>query len=127
MFTKCSAIHNARPTCALSPTYSNSTIPAPIAFSKMMKTTPSIAARRTWLPREVSRQAQTPCTNTTNVASSALPRCDHSMIVLVVGSVGMISPLHIGQWLPQPAPEPVARTSAPHKITPTTIASATQL
>jgi len=26
--------------------------------------------------------------------------------------------LHNGQWLPQPAPEPVARTNAPHNTTP---------
>jgi hypothetical protein len=31
---------------------------------------------------------------------------------------GRISPLHNGQWLPHPAPEPVALTNAPHRITP---------
>jgi hypothetical protein len=30
---------------------------------------------------------------------------------------GTISPLHSGQWLPQPAPEPVARTNAPQTMT----------
>jgi hypothetical protein len=31
-------------------------------------------------------------------------------MVAALGERGTISPLHIGQWLPQPAPEPLART-----------------
>ena len=40
------------------------------------------------------------------------------MIVASAGSRGTTSPLQRGQWLPQPAPEPVARTYAPQRITP---------
>src|SRR6187549_3290782 len=29
----------------------------------------------------------------------------------------MTSPLHVGQWSPQPAPEPVIRTHAPYMMT----------
>jgi hypothetical protein len=29
----------------------------------------------------------------------------------------MTSPLQSGQWLPHPAPDPVARTNAPHAMT----------
>ena len=36
---------------------------------------------------------------------------------LVVGASGTTTPLQSGQWLPQPAPEPVARTTAPQRMT----------
>ena len=42
-----------------------------------------------------------------------------AMAVAFAAICGSISPLHNGQWPPQPAPEPVARTSAPHRITTT--------
>ena len=44
-------------------------------------------------------------------------RWENSISVSVVGVRGMTSPLQSGQWLPQPAPEPVARTNAPHMMT----------
>lgn len=44
-------------------------------------------------------------------------RCEYSISVPIVGEGGITSPLQVGQWAPQPAPDPVARTTAPHKMT----------
>ncbi len=41
----------------------------------------------------------------------------NSIIVFTLAECCITVPLHSGQWLPQPAPEPVARTSVPHRIT----------
>src|SRR6185295_13050711 len=46
-----------------------------------------------------------------------MARWVNSMMVAMVGDTGVTWPLHSGQWLPQPAPEPVARTKAPHNTT----------
>ena len=46
-------------------------------------------------------------------------RCVSSTSVATAGARGTISPLQSGQWAPQPAPEPEARTKAPHRITAT--------
>ena len=46
-------------------------------------------------------------------------RCVSSTSVASSGARGSTSPLQSGQWAPQPAPEPVARTNAPHRITST--------
>ena len=43
----------------------------------------------------------------------------NSIIVSRAGARGTTSPLQSGQWAPQPAPEPVARTKAPHRMTAT--------
>ena len=43
----------------------------------------------------------------------------YSTIVSSIGAWGTTSPLQRGQWAPQPAPDPVARTKAPHKMTAT--------
>jgi hypothetical protein len=45
------------------------------------------------------------------------------MIVWTVGDCGITCPLQRGQWLPHPAPEPEARTKAPHSTTATFHAS----
>ena len=44
-------------------------------------------------------------------------RCVNSIMVSMRGECCMTVPLHSGQWSPQPAPEPVARTSPPHRMT----------
>ena len=44
-------------------------------------------------------------------------RCANSMMVSNWGASGTGTPLHSGQWLPQPAPEPLARTNAPQRMT----------
>lgn len=63
----------------------------------------------------------------TAVAMSATPlesRCENSIRVVMLGSGGKTSPLQSGQWLPQPAPDPVARTTAPQRMTATLMARA---
>lgn len=40
-------------------------------------------------------------------------------MVWMAGAAGTTSPLHSGQWLPHPAPDPLARTYAPHSTTST--------
>ena len=52
-------------------------------------------------------------------ATPLVARCVNSTIVSRAGERGTSSPLHRGQCAPQPAPEPVARTKAPHRITAT--------
>ena len=39
------------------------------------------------------------------------------VVVSISGARGITSPLQSGQWLPHPAPAPVARTNAPQRIT----------
>jgi hypothetical protein len=46
-------------------------------------------------------------------------RCENSIRVSIRAARGMTSPLQSGQWLPHPAPAPVARTYTPHTITTT--------
>ena len=41
----------------------------------------------------------------------------NSMRVFTLAECCKTVPLHSGQWFPQPAPAPVARTSVPHRIT----------
>src|SRR5690606_33122941 len=48
------------------------------------------------------------------------------MSVSRVGSSGTTVPLQSGQWLPQPAPEPVRRTTAPCRTTTVLATSAVQ-
>jgi hypothetical protein len=64
--------------------------------------------------------------NTRTKASPLPRRWTNSMTVAWAGSSGRTTPLHSGQWLPQPAPEPVARTNAPHRMTPRLTARTTQ-
>src|SRR5262249_41383317 len=47
----------------------------------------------------------------------------YSMKVCVWAALGRIAPLHRGQWLPHPAPDPLARTYAPQRITATLYAT----
>ena len=56
--------------------------------------------------------------NSTNTPDKALvSRWVNSIRVSMRGARGTTTPLHSGQWLPHPAPEPVARTNAPHRTT----------
>jgi len=45
--------------------------------------------------------------------SPLVMRWMNSISVSICAGQGMIWPLQDGQWLPHPAPEPVARTTAP--------------
>src|SRR5690606_10757570 len=67
------------------------------------------------------RANHTPRTNTTNDNRRWL----NSIAVSMLGARGTTVPLHMGQWLPQPAPEPEMRTNAPCRITTTLSASVT--
>ncbi len=46
-----------------------------------------------------------------------MSRCVNSMTVASAGPRGIATPLQSGQWSPQPAPEPEARTKAPQRMT----------
>src|SRR5262245_14168294 len=52
-------------------------------------------------------------------ATPLVSRCVYSMSVASAGARGTISPLQSGQCAPHPAPEPDARTYAPHRMTAT--------
>ena len=54
---------------------------------------------------------------TSSSATPLVARCVNSIIVASAGARGSTSPLQSGQCAPQPAPEPVARTKAPHRMT----------
>ena len=58
--------------------------------------------------------------------SPLVMRCVSSIIVSTRAECCITVPLHSGQWSPQPAPEPVARTSPPHKMTAMKYASTPQ-
>ena len=53
-------------------------------------------------------------------------RWPSSISVAMEGERGTTSPLQNGQWLPHPAPEPLARTNAPHRMTARFAASVVQ-
>jgi hypothetical protein len=59
-------------------------------------------------------------------AKTLVTRCKNSITVCSCGALGRMLPSQSGQWLPQPAPEPVARTYAPQTITATLYASVSQ-
>src|SRR5450432_17007 len=63
---------------------------------------------------------------TASIATPLIARWVNSITVWMRGLCGTTSPLQSGQWLPQPAPEPLARTYAPHKMTSRFAASTAQ-
>ena len=63
------------------------------------------------------RNAQTSSSATSARSSPLETRCVNSMMVAALGECCVTVPLHSGQCLPHPAPEPVARTNAPHNTT----------
>src|SRR6478752_1683360 len=65
----------------------------------------------------VDRNVHTSKPSTTKVAPPVMQRCVNSMTVSTRGDRGTTCPLQSGQWFPQPAPEPVARTSPPQSMT----------
>ena len=64
-----------------------------------------------------ARKAQISRASTSTPASPLVIRWLSSISVSMRSGRWKISPLQVGQWLPQPAPDPVARTTAPHRIT----------
>src|SRR5689334_21740035 len=63
------------------------------------------------------RNAHSASTPTRMSATPLDRRCENSIMVSICGAKGITSPLHVGQCAPHPAPDPVARTNAPHRIT----------
>ena len=84
-----------------------------------MKIIDQTAALRAACPRGRARNAPTTRPTTSSRAMPLVSRWENSMIVSIRGDWGTTTPLHSGQWLPQPAPEPVARTIDPQRMTAT--------
>ena len=72
---------------------------------------------RTGLPALKIRQPQTISAAIRTRLSPDVTRWLNSITVSSAAARGTATPLHSGQWLPHPAPEPVARTNAPQRIT----------
>jgi len=117
VLTRWMAIVHARPIESLSAVRPSNTSHAPTSASRMIKTPERTSALRTGLPGAKSRHPQTIRTPTRTRLKPEVTRWLNSMMVSSCGARGITSPLQSGQWLPQPAPEPVARTNAPHRIT----------
>ena len=81
--------------------------------------TGSTAARRTGCVRGKARTAHQQRIKMSGVSTPVIARCVYSIILWSEGETSIAEPSQSGQWLPQPAPEPVARTKAPHKMTAT--------
>ena len=109
----------ARATESFSPTRRKRTSPAPTAASVRMKKTDAPAARRAGWPFGRSRKTHSASASTSSRARPLVARWVNSIMVSRAGARGRTSPLQSGQWAPQPAPEPVARTKAPHRMTTT--------
>jgi len=109
----------ARAMDSLSATSLKRTSPAPTAASLSMNPRENSAAFRDACPRGRARNAHTARPTTSSKAAPLVRRWENSMIVSIFGARGTITPLHSGQWLPHPAPEPVARTIDPQRMTTT--------
>jgi hypothetical protein len=81
-----------------------------------VNTTEAQAAARARWPRTVPLTTQISKHTTTRPEMPVVRRWVNSMMVLTLGETCMTVSLQSGQWLPQPSPEPVARTSVPHKM-----------
>ena len=88
-----------------------------MAASSSMNATLATAAFRAKAPRGHARHTSTSTTSTSGSAIPLVTRCPNSIIVFSDGSRGMSSPLQSGQWSPQPAPAPDARTNPPQRMT----------
>jgi len=117
VFPKCRHKNPARLADRSMPTCSKRTSIAPRIASFSKSIAAEMAEYRGQSPLVVRRQVQTRRTTMSTSDKPLVSRCVNSIKVLDWTDVGRISPLHRGQWLPQPAPDPVARTKAPHRIT----------
>ena len=119
VFTRCTAMNIARAMLALSATSSNNTSAAPTPASVSMKNIDHAAARLAACPAGQTRKVHHITATTPRSARPLVRRCEYSTSVCRLASRGITWPLHKGQWLPHPAPAPVARTYAPHRMTAT--------
>ncbi len=126
MFTRCVPIATARIGDASSFTSPKITSPAPMSASLAMNATDASAPARTPCPLGNARHPHTASATTSTVAIPAVTRCVNSITVSSAGARGTTSPLHAGQCSPHPAPEPVARTNAPHALAATLYARTDQ-
>ncbi len=117
VLTKWMDIQMAR--CALSfcATKPPLTSTMPTSASVTEKTVVATAALRTAEPFSNSRYDHTSSTTTNGRNTPVDTRCAYSIHVLACWASGMAAPQQSGQWLPQPSPEPLARTKAPHTMT----------
>ena len=111
--TKCVETMSPRVIEVSLPVRLNSTVTAPSSDSDRRK--PKAASEKTQSPgfalrpRKARTSSQAPRPKITSASS----RCENSISVSTLGDRGTIAPLQVGQCEPQPAPEPVARTTAP--------------
>jgi hypothetical protein len=117
VLTRCAAPNHARVMEVLPATRRKSTRPAPRSASLTMRSPEKTAPRRTGWPGEVQRKAISRSASTATSESPEVTRCVNSMSISSERGRGSTSPLHMGQWSPHPAPEPVALTKAPQTIT----------
>ena len=110
VFTRWAARYMARAIESFSATRRNSTRPAPTAASLNMKNIDAPAPNRAGSPAGRERKTAISKPTTASSASPLVARCEYSIKVCADGERGMTSPLQSGQWLPQPAPDPLART-----------------
>ena len=109
--------HETRASETFEATHSNRTSPAPMSASATTRRSETTANRRAGWPEGRTRARETVSARTRIPRSPLDRRWPNSIRVSTVGSRGMTTPLHRGQWLPQPAPAPVARTKAPQRMT----------
>ena len=119
VLTRCADKEYARAVEGFCATCSSSTSAAPSSASEIRNTADSAAPRRTACPGGNARNAHTASSATSTRSIPLVTRCVYSISVNTLGEAGTTSPLHSGQWFPQPAPAPVARTYAPHSTTAT--------
>ncbi len=94
-----------------------STMKPPMSASTpTMPSAHQLAARAGWPAVNERRQTTTSATPR-RTTRPLVTRWDSSMRSATDRAWGMTSPLQSGQWLPQPAPEPVARTKPPQTMT----------
>ncbi len=110
VLTRCTAITTARAMESSFTTSSNLTSPAPTAASISKKTMDSPTAQRARCRFGNARNTAITSPKTRKPSSPEVRRWENSIRVSTSGLRGKTSPLHRGQWRPQPAPEPVART-----------------
>src|SRR5690606_34955607 len=107
VFTKCNEMTTARAPEASSATSSASTQPAPISASKITNNSVKVALQRVRRFCLRSTHAQTTSAIAIGPRIPLVTRWPYSIHVLVDSVRGMTSPLQVGQWSPQPAPDPV--------------------
>ena len=98
-------------------TNSNKTRPAPKAPSKIVKPKLATAAFRTRCATGYARNAHTTCPMLKKPSMALVRRWLSSIHVSICSGRGITWPLQVGQCWPHPAPDPVARTYAPHIMT----------